>query len=313
VAADGARALDLTAVVHAFRADGYARLGPVVGAAGLERLRTRADDLMLGRVSHEGFFFQHDAASGRYEDLEYGLGWEGPSLRYRKIEKLERDPVFRALVDHPLYERVAREVLYGDEHAAGEVVIYRAVLFCKAAEGGSPLPWHQDGGLFWGVEPSPVLQIWTALDDAPGDGGCLEVIPRTHLDGLATPHGGRVPDDLVQGADAEARAVRLPATAGEAILVHNQVWHRSGRSLTGTARRALSVCYMTSASRCLRTRRAPREFVRVFVPYRIGERGAAAGPEVGDRVVEAVEAGAVAGGDTSGSRTIDPSRSPDAT
>ncbi|MBL8718551.1 MAG: phytanoyl-CoA dioxygenase, partial [Myxococcales bacterium] len=44
---------------------------------------------MLGEVVIPGLFFQHDAASGRYEDLELGRGFIGPSLDYRKIEKLE--------------------------------------------------------------------------------------------------------------------------------------------------------------------------------------------------------------------------------
>ena len=50
---------------------------------------------MDGDRQYDGLFFQHDSASGRYEDLEYGRGWVGPSRAYRKIEGLERDPVFR--------------------------------------------------------------------------------------------------------------------------------------------------------------------------------------------------------------------------
>jgi phytanoyl-CoA hydroxylase len=58
--------------------------------------------------------------------------------------------------------------------------------------------------------------------------------------------------------------VRLPARAGEAILVHNYVWHGSAVNRSGKARRGLSVCYMDASTRCLRTKRAPRVFVRVF-------------------------------------------------
>ena len=70
---------------------GYARLGRLLGPEGLESLRERADDLMLGRVSYPGFFWQMDAPSGLYEDAPLGLGWQGPSLDYRKLEKLEKD------------------------------------------------------------------------------------------------------------------------------------------------------------------------------------------------------------------------------
>jgi ectoine hydroxylase-related dioxygenase (phytanoyl-CoA dioxygenase family) len=108
------------------------------------------------------------------------------------------------------------------------------------------------------------LQIWTALDDAPSDGGCLELVPGSHHSGLATPLGGVVPPARVLAADAERHAVAVPVVAGEALLIHNWVWHRSGRSRPGQRRRAFSVCYMSAAIRCLRKRRAPREFFRAF-------------------------------------------------
>ena len=41
-------------------------------------------------------FFQLDASTGKYEDAPIGLGWQGPSLAYRKLEKLEKDPRFCA-------------------------------------------------------------------------------------------------------------------------------------------------------------------------------------------------------------------------
>ena len=48
------------------------------------------------------------------------------------------------------------------------------------------------------------------------------------------------------------------------LLIHNHVWHRSGVNATGKARRAVSVCYMSAATKCVRKKRAPREFFRVF-------------------------------------------------
>src|SRR5204863_2548799 len=87
---------------------GWARLGKVIDETTLVVLRERAEQIMLGHVVHEGLFFQHDAETGRYDDLPRGMGWRGPSLRYRKIEKLERDPLFRAILDNPSFESIAR-------------------------------------------------------------------------------------------------------------------------------------------------------------------------------------------------------------
>lgn len=244
------------AIAH-YREHGWARLGRLADDATLDALRARADAIMLGEVRYDGLFFQHDSASGRYEDLEYGKGWQGPSLGYRKIEKLELDPLYWQWLSNDVFRRLAARV-----YPNVDITLYRAFLMNKHAGGGSDLPWHQDGGDFWGLDRDPSLQIWTALDDAPLDGGCVEVLPGTHRGGLATPLGGVVPANKLELETGSP--VALPAKAGEVLLLHNYVWHRSARSSSGRARRALSVCYMDASTKCRRRKRAPRTFVRVF-------------------------------------------------
>jgi phytanoyl-CoA hydroxylase len=241
---------------EAFYRDGYQRLGRCFDEAYVRALRARADELMLGQVAYDGMFFQHDSASRQYEDLTYGAGYVGPSLRYRKLEKLELDPLFRAHIEHDEIARMVGRMI------AGPIAIYRATLFNKAAGGGMALPWHQDGGRFWGVTPAPFLQVWTALDDCGPEAGCLRVIPGSHKDGLASVEGGVIPAEILQ--PHMHRAVALPAVAGEVILVHNHLWHSAPVNRCGQARRTVSVCYMTAETRCLRKRRAPRSFLRVF-------------------------------------------------
>lgn len=253
-----ASAIDLDAVLADFARDGWARLGPVLADDGRAALGARLDDLMHGRVRYDGLFYQHDSATGRYEDLAFGKGWQGPSPNYRKIEKLELDPLFHAWMTNALFERIARRLI------AGPVALYRAAVFTKSGSGGTELPWHQDGGRFWGVDPAPTLQIWTALDDAPIEAGCVEVLTGSHVAGLATKEGGVIGAVELRAADAERRALALPARAGESILIHNHLWHRSGTNRTGKRRSAVTFCYMSAATRCLRTKRAPRRFLRLF-------------------------------------------------
>ena len=180
---------------------------------------------MLGRVADPGLFFQMDARTGQPEDA--GLGWRGPSLAYRKIERLEKDERFLAWLSNPLFERVARARI------PGGVVIYRAILFNKGRPGGGEIRWHQDGGTLWGLSQEPELQIWTALDDAPEDGGCLEVVPGSHRQGLARPMGGVLPEDALL-AHGPGACRPLPVQAGEVVLLHNHLWHRSGPEPRGT-------------------------------------------------------------------------------
>ena len=247
-----------SAAIAALDEHGYARLGRLASDATLIALRERADDIMLGRVQIDDLFFQHDSATGTYEDLRFGDGYQGPSLAYRKVEKLEKDPVFRAWIESPLVEPYVRARIPGD------ITLYRAALFGKAPQGGTPLPWHQDGGAFWGLSRDPDIQVWLAIDDAPEAAGCMQVLPGSHKHGLMRPMGGMVTAAAALFADAERHAVSLPAEAGEVILVHNYVWHRSGVNTTDKPRRGLTACYLPAETRCLRKKHAPRVFAPMF-------------------------------------------------
>jgi ectoine hydroxylase-related dioxygenase (phytanoyl-CoA dioxygenase family) len=249
---------DLGPALAHFHEHGYASLGRVMSDDALAALRERTDDMMLGRVTYPGLFFQKDTDTGSYDDLVFGRGYEGPSLNYRKIEKLEKDELFLRWIENPLFERISRAMI------DGAIVIYRAVLMNKGSRGGTVLPWHQDGGRFWGLDRDPMLQIWTALDDAPEEAGCVEVVPGSHKLGLATPLGGVVPDNHVEQREANQRARPVPAHAGEAILIHNHVLHRSLVNRTSSPRRAISICYMSANTRCTRKKHRPRTFFRVF-------------------------------------------------
>lgn len=247
---------ELGDALSAWRTDGFAVLRAVADGDTVTALRERLQAYLDGTEPDPGLFFQRDAGTGDYADVGFGQGYEGPDVPYRKVERLERDPRFRAWLSDPLFRRLAARIF------PGPVSLYRATAFVKAARIGSNLPWHQDGGRFWGLDRDPCLQVWTALDDAPLEAGCLAFVPGSHLRGLATPMGGLVPAALSEGVDADA--VSVPALAGDVVLVHNLVWHRSGANTSAAPRRAFSVSYLDGATRCVRTRRAPRVFLPVF-------------------------------------------------
>jgi ectoine hydroxylase-related dioxygenase (phytanoyl-CoA dioxygenase family) len=73
-----------------------------------------------------------------------------------------------------------------------------------------------------------------------------------------------VPADKVAAANADSRAFAIPARAGDIVLLHNHVWHRSGANRTDAPRRGFTVCYLDAATRCTRKKRAPRTFFPVF-------------------------------------------------
>ncbi len=253
----------LRAAHTAFWRDGYACLPGFLSAAAAQVLAARIHGIMNGELDAAPFFFQHDSASGSYQDLTFGSGYRGPSPAYRKIEKLERDPILRTWIEHAALAPIVRALAQREFTAPPQpVALYRAVAWNKAAGGGTALPWHQDGGLFWGIDRPGTVQVWTALDDAPVAAGCVEVVPGSHLRGLATPQGGTIPNPVM--APYEQEIVALPAQRGDVILLHNYVWHRSGRNSTEAARLAISVSYLDGATRCTRRRHEPRTFLPMF-------------------------------------------------
>ncbi len=240
-----------------WRREGFAKIEGVATPETLGTLRSRIEALIAGTHPDPGLFFQPDATTGRYEDVVNEDGWRGPDVAYRKIDRLQRDELFLGWVRNPLFARLCSEVY------PNGTSLYRTVLFSKAPNLGTPIPWHQDAGKLWGLDRNPELQAWTALDDASVEAGCLWVIPRSHRWGLATEMGGLVPVAEVEKRQVN-EGIAVPVSAGDVVLVHSLVWHRSGSNTTDRPRRGLTASFLDADTQCVRKKRAPRNFLRVF-------------------------------------------------
>lgn len=260
-----------------YERDGYLRLGQVATDEEMEALQQRMDDIMLGRVRYQGMWFQLDSETGVYSDVPSGGQWAGPSLNYRKIETLERDPLFLAYMQHPLFREITRRV-YGEN-----VSFYRAMFMNKPAGKGTILPYHQDAGSQWGLDRNPKITLWTALDDATIANGCVQVVPGSHKRGLFSDYGHTITKEQEEEYARDEDSVYLEAKRGEAILLNNLLLHRSGVNTIDCPRRAFSVCYLDAATRSVKN--PERRFPLIF-----GE-GAL---RVEDAKPDAVEVGAVA-------------------
>jgi hypothetical protein len=223
--------------------DGYLRLGQVMSDDELSALQQRMDDIMLGKVSYPGMYFQLDSSSGVYGDLKGGVTYQGPTLNYRKIQDLERDPLFLTYMQHPRFREITRALV------SEEVSVFRAMFMNKPALRGTELPYHQDGGTQWGLDRERFVTIWTALDDATVENGCMQVIPGSHRLGLFSERGHTITPEQEARYCRDEDSIFLNARAGEAILLHNYLLHRSGVNTIERPRRAFSVVYMDAATR----------------------------------------------------------------
>ncbi len=228
-----------------FDEQGYLCIGRVASTATIDALCGRIDDIMLGRapVDYRRMVMQLDSANGVYESAgPQSHGFKGATLAYRKIEQLEADPVFRAYMTLPVFEEAARR-FYGDIAIAA----YRAMFMNKPARRGTFLPLHQDR---WrALDRDPQLTIYTALDRATPENGCVEVIAGSHRQLLNPQHAnGFLTAEMAARFDNDPRRRKLTLEAGEVVLMHNWTIHGSGINTTDTPRRAFSVCLMDAAT-----------------------------------------------------------------
>lgn len=96
------------------------------------------------------------------------------------------------------------------------------------------IPWHQDS-MFWPVD-LPGCSTWTPLEDVLENGGCLEVIDCSHLEGCEQPVDFMA-EERWEFPNGSIR-VKLPVNAGDTILLHSLTWHRSSPNSTSSDRPA---------------------------------------------------------------------------
>jgi hypothetical protein len=114
---------------------------------------------------------------------------------------------------------------------------------------GAPTPWHQDEAYMDPKWSRRGLSIWTTLDDATVDSGCLHYLPGGHL-GPVLPHRHIDNDDHVRGlmtdeVDATA-GVACPLPPGGAVVHDFRTPHYAGPNHTDQPRRAYVLVFMSA-------------------------------------------------------------------
>jgi hypothetical protein len=242
-----------------FQELGYVKLGKVLGDSELAELQQRIDEIMLGKAPtpYDRMLMQLDSATGKYDDAgEQTKGFKGPTLNYRKIQDLEYDPVFLRYMQRPIFRDICERVL----GAGIEVSVFRAMFMNKPAQRGTWLPWHQDR---WHIlNRDPLITVWTALDPATIENGCVQVIPGSHRRGIINEehHSAFLNEAQTREHIAPKNIVWLELEAGEVALLHNWLLHASDVNRSMSSRRAFSVCYMDARTQTNKGERFPIVF-----------------------------------------------------
>ncbi|MFW6060759.1 MAG: phytanoyl-CoA dioxygenase family protein [Phycisphaeraceae bacterium] len=226
---------------------GVLRLGKLLSDDELKQLQDEIDAIMLGKASvdYDNMLMQLDSEDGAYDKAgPQTKGHKGATLNYRKIQDLEFDPVFLRYMQRPLFRDICRRV-YGEK----DIAAFRAMFMNKPARKGTWLPWHQDRWNF--LDRDPLVTVWTALDPATVENGCVQIIPGSHKHGLINPsHGsGFLTEEQAAEYCKPDKVEHLTLEAGEVALLHNWVLHASDVNRSDVSRRAFSVCYMDAGTK----------------------------------------------------------------
>eukprot|EP00930_Biecheleria_cincta_P083889 TRINITY_DN73393_c0_g1_i1.p1 TRINITY_DN73393_c0_g1~~TRINITY_DN73393_c0_g1_i1.p1 ORF type:complete len:328 (-),score=50.20 TRINITY_DN73393_c0_g1_i1:120-1037(-) len=105
--------------------------------------------------------------------------------------------------------------------------------------------WHQDNG-YGCLSPMTAVSCLTALDDVDEENGCLRLIPQSHKDGqlryLSAEQKYAQAELVIEGVD-ESKAIPVPMSAGDVLIMHCHCLHASGANTSGRHRRILFLRY----------------------------------------------------------------------
>ena len=240
-----------------YHEQGYVRLGKVAPDEEIEALRRRIDDIMLGNIRYDHMLMQLCPSAGKPELSKQTEEFKESSLKYRKIQDLEQDPLFRAYIQKPLFRDITGQII------GTEVSVFRAMFFNKPAGQGVTINWHQDGAGGWQLSIPPKMTIWTALDPTCVENACLQIIPGSHKTRIPEKGDQLSPEERALHAPDEKR-LYLEMEIGEVVLLHNWTLHRSEVNRTNGPRRAFSVCYIDTATHQIKT---GRRYSKIFPEY----------------------------------------------
>lgn len=228
----------------AYARDGFLVLEDFVPAADCDALRTRAAELVAGfdpgpartvfstadQAHARDAYFRESGEAIRFffEDDARTLNKIGHALHDldRVFDRISRAPRMKALVEAL---GVARPLL-----------LQSMYLFKQPLVGGE-VDWHQDA-TFLHTEPTSVVGLWIALDDATIDNGCLVALPGAHREPLRRRFARDGAMHALNDTPWPAiEPVALEARRGTLVVLHGLLPHASAANRSPHPRHAYSL------------------------------------------------------------------------
>ncbi len=233
------------AQIDTFRRDGYLVVENVLGDVALNNIRTEYAGL-IDRL-YEGWW-----RDGRVGENPSGLNfWQKLLIAYKAgcdwFQPMDISlPGDRIYADTPfhfgptVFEMVKNERLLDMvEDLIGPEITSNPIQHVRIKPPATDLQndeirahitstdWHQDRAVaLEEADSTTMVTVWLAITDATVENGCLQVIPRSHREGMK-PHCPKVQTAIADGQIDESRGLPLPVKAGGAVVFHPLTAHAS--------------------------------------------------------------------------------------
>ncbi|MEM8737189.1 MAG: phytanoyl-CoA dioxygenase family protein [Planctomycetota bacterium] len=208
-----------------YQDEGYLYLGGLVRDEALAQLR---QDVMEVMEKHLGL-----SASD--------LGQATSSAdKLRQSSQYLKDSALNELINGEAIKSVAAQLIGGDAH------VYLPFTAVKSGGGGGQFHFHQDNN-YTRVEPAMgAINIWVALVDMSPENGCLQIVPRSHRDGLLESRKSDDGDFHRQLEVDPMTCLPIRMRAGDAVAFTRITVHGSGPNNTDQPRVAYALQYHRS-------------------------------------------------------------------
>jgi ectoine hydroxylase-related dioxygenase (phytanoyl-CoA dioxygenase family) len=213
--------------VRFFHEQGYLSGIRILSDEQVDRLRIELSELFDPK--HPGNELFHEYHSNESPDPSRVL--------FHALGAWRIQPGFHDLLWNPAFTMPASQLL------GGAVRFWHDQLFCKPAQHGGVVAWHQDYSYWTRTEPMAHLTCWIGLDDATRANGCLHYVPGSHrwqllpVTGLAGDMNA-IQTVLTPEQREQFKPVAIELKKGEAAFHHPLMVHGSYENSTDRPRRA---------------------------------------------------------------------------
>ncbi len=217
--------------IRFFQKNGYLAGVRLLDDAQIEHLRNELAELV--QPDHDGAEYWYEYNSNESADPD--------TVLFHALGAWRIKPGFHDLLWNAAFVVPASQLL------EGSVRFWHDQLFCKPANHGGVVAWHQDYSYWTRTEPMEHLTCWIGLDDSNTENGCLQYVPGSHRWDLLPTTGLAGDMEAIREVLDEQQwemfrnPVAIELKAGECAFHHPLLVHGSYENKSDRSRRAVVI------------------------------------------------------------------------